>query len=209
MKLCIQTLLIATLAIWVGCDTNQELSDGDTVSLKTALSYAGDESPRFTLRPYLVGDLVSAYKEPGLPDSDFLDDIAFTYTHLQINGRGMGSSSPPVITLWAKHIDKDTRAFDDEGGDSYTAHTTMVKTLPTLDHLKSFETLEQFIEMLGPQRGFHDGWSHGWMIFTPTGESEVTVMSIFLNHGLGNTTAPLGLSVETGVFRAELALDAG
>lgn len=193
----------------IGCKAKQELSDGDTVSLKTALAYNGDESPRFALKPHLVGDLVSVYQDPGLPDSDFLDDIAFTYTHIQINDRGIGNSSPPITTLWAKHVNKDTRVFDDEHGNSFTAMTTIVKKLPTLDQLRSFEKLEQFTELLGPQRGFHDGWSHGWMVFVPSGESEVTVMSIFLNHGLGNTTAPLGLSAETGVFRATLNPDAG
>ena len=209
MKPYLRIALFAALALFFGCKAEKKMSDAETVSLSVALAYAGDDSPMFALEQQLVGDLTSIYKEAGLPDSDFLDDLAFTYTHIHIEDRGIGNSSPPVTTLWAKHVNKDTRAIEDENEGSFTAMTTLVSTLPTLDQLKSFERLEQFVELLGPQRGFHDGWSHGWMIFKPTGESEVAVMSIFLNHGLGNTTAPLGLSVETGIFRGDVDPDAG
>ena len=194
--------LIALLFVaFSGCSRSNELPQDGTKTLQQALAYKGEESFTIQLSQHLDGDLEKQYKEQGLPDTDFLDDLAFTYTSVRINGRGPGSQFEPRFTLCARHVNKVTRKFDDVDDGSYTAPTVLVDALPDINELKSFTNLQQYTDLLGPQRGLSDGWSHGWMLFSVSGESEVTVMSIFLNHSIGNSTAPLGLSMETGTFK--------
>jgi hypothetical protein len=176
------------------------LRDGEKSSLAEVIAFQGVGSFNVPLPVPLVGKVESIYDENEQTDHDE-PSLFFAYTNVIVE-RTSGKGSKASLTLLAKRVDHETgRILNDNG--SFTAPTEFVEALPDIEVLKSFKTLDEFIALLGPQTGWSDGYSHQWLIFSVTDTDEISVMSVFLNHSIGNTTAPLGLSIETGRFSTD------
>ena len=72
------------------------------------------------------------------------------------NGRGMGAESEPRLTLCDYN----------DAEENFSNLAIRIATIPSVEKLKSFTTVDQFVELLGNQRGFSDGYGHNWQVFS-------------------------------------------
>lgn len=201
-------LAIISCCVFGNCDVHAQLRDGENSSLADVIAFQGIGSFNVQLPAPLVGKVESIYDENEQTDH-VQPSMFFAYTNAIVDRTPSGKDSKAGLTLLAKRVDHETgRILNDNG--SFTAPTEFVEALPDIEVLKSFKTLDEFVALLGPQTGWADGYSHQWLIFSVTDTDEISVMSVFLNHLIGNTTAPLGLSIKTGRFSTEpLLTDSG
>ena len=149
----------------------------------------------------LQGKLKPCYRER--EDSQRRNSLDLSFTHALPRCRGLGAEQETTFTLCSQCNETETEGSVVKTDFQYTAPATYMKSLPDLEALKQFETIKQFVAVFGKMRGYSDGHSHQWLVFTVTGEDTIKVMSVSLNHGIGNDRAPLGLSIDTGVFRPQ------
>ena len=188
-------LLLTSLIALLGCRT--DIKRGDQMSLDNAIAYIGSVSETVSLSSRWDGDLETVYQDPrlsyGEPETE---SLAFTAALLNYGSSGDGES---LVGIIAQEVNPKTRQLIDPDDHSHSGAAIFVKSLPEKETLIGFDSIDQFVKLLGPDLFQIDAHCHSWKIFAKTGDSEIAVMSIFLNHGRGEIRSP-GLTLRSGIF---------
>ena len=155
-----------------------QIRAGVTCSVSQAAEYRGNDSFRVDLESPFTGVLKCEYIDPRITYAPTDDPLFLNAAH--VNSRSMGGRFEPRLEL----------CDFSHKNESYSSVATLVDSLPTIEKLRTLTTVSQYVDLLGQQRGFSDGWTHGWLLFAIIDDNEIEVMSIFLHHGPGNNNDP-------------------
>lgn len=203
---------MATHAVFVNQAQGQEVEPQfRSMPLADVLKIESRETEYVKLSERYSGDLTLVFDSSKLK-TDSLDN-KFVYTHACLNDRGMGGEHEPRFTLGAKHIDPDTGSIVDENDDSHsTAYTTLIETLPSVESVSKYTTVQEFHDSFGRDRGWISGWgsddikhwSNSWLVFSPQSNGELAVMSVFAGFSIsqGKTTVEY-IRIKSGTFTQE------
>ena len=167
-----------TLAVYDHFYPFNQIRAGATCSVSQAADYRGADSFRVDLESPFSGELKCEYIDPRITYA--ASDMRLSLNAAHVNSRSMGGRFEPRLEL-CDFSHKD---------ETYSSVTTFVDTLPTIEKLRLLTTVTQYVDLLGQQRGYSDGWTHGWLLFAIIDDNEIVVTSIFLHHGPGNDNDP-------------------
>ena len=70
---------------------------------------------------------------------------------------------------------------------SYTNEAKYVSEMPSLEKLKSFTAIGQYVELFGPEGAFIDGTGYNWQVFSIESEDEIKVMTVYIRDRRDNS----------------------